>query len=639
MKAVIYARQSSGDDDFSDSIDAQIQHCQELASKNNLDVIGTFSDLNCSGKTYPATSNALQLAAIDNIYQDWQKSITRPEKARFRQGLAEVIKNLSKVDYIILDDSTRLMRPLAGTYLESHIKQIIVQSHIKILTVKSGEIDYSTFSGSFLSSIEGQINDNQIAIQRKKSKDALQKLKDNGYFASGQRRYGYIRIASHQYAIVPEEAKIIRYIFDQIITLRSYMSICKDVNARFHPEKIFNSVTIKNLPQNWYLCGKQYNSEGELIDCLETKGKEIIDFDTFVEAQKIVSFKRKAVPRDKVNFNIFAGIVKCGYCGKQMVLTGCSKGNPIFRCKTGWVSDQVNCNVAAIAYASNTDQYIGLYEFIQPILFTCALVELERKFKLLEQKKELEQYKTELLNIQKKEDDISLLFAEDKIDAEQLGKILSANKARKSELRRIIENAASSNIDDAEIEEYQNQIINGCIGDILSYRLSPKICRRLILDSIDKICVYRDYIEIYPKQSNVIKVNRFRKNLLYNALPKCTISIQDIASDNPNFEITGKSKVILHLYQESYYNGDTTESSVYGVDKLNIIQVGKQFEDIRGRSCQESYAQLLAAKKEQGLSWSALEEKYKLGIRDFAMRYGYIRSKKRRKIKRDRELK
>ena len=51
MKALIYARQSSGKDDFSESVEAQIANCKKLAAKEKLEVIGIYKDLNTSGET------------------------------------------------------------------------------------------------------------------------------------------------------------------------------------------------------------------------------------------------------------------------------------------------------------------------------------------------------------------------------------------------------------------------------------------------------------------------------------------------------------------------------------------------------------------------------------------------------------
>lgn len=52
--AVIYARQSSGSDDFSLSEEQQILNCKHLAADGKFNIAGIFQDLNTSGETYPA---------------------------------------------------------------------------------------------------------------------------------------------------------------------------------------------------------------------------------------------------------------------------------------------------------------------------------------------------------------------------------------------------------------------------------------------------------------------------------------------------------------------------------------------------------------------------------------------------------
>ena len=53
-KAVIYARQSSGSEAHSESIEVQIQNAMIIAGKMNFEVTDIFFDYNVSGKTYPA---------------------------------------------------------------------------------------------------------------------------------------------------------------------------------------------------------------------------------------------------------------------------------------------------------------------------------------------------------------------------------------------------------------------------------------------------------------------------------------------------------------------------------------------------------------------------------------------------------
>ena len=75
MKALIYTRQSSGKDDFSESVEAQIANCKKLAEKEKLEVIGIYKDLNISGETYPV--GAEEIARLDKAYMNWSSRKVR----------------------------------------------------------------------------------------------------------------------------------------------------------------------------------------------------------------------------------------------------------------------------------------------------------------------------------------------------------------------------------------------------------------------------------------------------------------------------------------------------------------------------------------------------------------------------------
>ena len=86
MNAIIYARQSSGSDDYSESVENQIANCYKLAEQEHLSVIGCYSDLNTSGKTYPEGAEAI--AENDLAFQQWFRQQTGSRK--YRAGLGQV---------------------------------------------------------------------------------------------------------------------------------------------------------------------------------------------------------------------------------------------------------------------------------------------------------------------------------------------------------------------------------------------------------------------------------------------------------------------------------------------------------------------------------------------------------------------
>ena len=104
MKALIYARQSSGKDDFSESVEAQIANCKKLAAQEKLEVIGVYKDLNTSGETYPV--GAEEIARLDSAYVKW--SCSQSTKKDFRIGLCHALQKLSEVDFVLVNELTRL---------------------------------------------------------------------------------------------------------------------------------------------------------------------------------------------------------------------------------------------------------------------------------------------------------------------------------------------------------------------------------------------------------------------------------------------------------------------------------------------------------------------------------------------------
>ena len=153
MKALIYARQSSGKDDFSESVEAQIANCKKLAAKEKLEVIGIYKDLNTSGETYPV--GAEEIARLDKAYMKW--ALNQSSKKDFRLGLCQVLQKLSEVDFVLVNELTRLYRPINGSFLEGHINQLLKENEVKVLQVQGGAIDLSKFDQQLITLIKNQI--------------------------------------------------------------------------------------------------------------------------------------------------------------------------------------------------------------------------------------------------------------------------------------------------------------------------------------------------------------------------------------------------------------------------------------------------------------------------------------------------
>ena len=100
---------------------------------------------------------------MDEAYKSWVNS-TYLKTHKYRKGLAQVLGVLKNVDFVLLDDFTRLMRPLPSSYLESHVVQKLKSSGVKVWCVKGGISDLSNFADNLVASLISQINANQIEV-------------------------------------------------------------------------------------------------------------------------------------------------------------------------------------------------------------------------------------------------------------------------------------------------------------------------------------------------------------------------------------------------------------------------------------------------------------------------------------------
>lgn len=115
-KCFIYCRQSSGQEDSENSISIQqqLQNCLDLAKKRELEVVGVFTDANVSGKTYPKGERFEKIADSDPGFNQWFQE--QKSTKRFREGLGEMFNRLSEVEYILVDEVTRLHRSTAKIF-------------------------------------------------------------------------------------------------------------------------------------------------------------------------------------------------------------------------------------------------------------------------------------------------------------------------------------------------------------------------------------------------------------------------------------------------------------------------------------------------------------------------------------------
>ena len=389
----IYARQSSGEEERSISVEQQIENCRQMASTNNEKIDGIYKDLNTSGRLY--WEGAEDLAEMDSVFHNWIKETYKSKRKKYRKGLGDLFKVLKDHDTIYVDDRTRLYRPLTNSYLESSFNQFIKEKQIKIVTVKDGKIDFNSFGDELINALQNRIVTNQLEIQRKKSKDSLKRLKDSGEFKQAvPATLGYESTGrKHEVVINEREAEAVKHIFKMYLDGNSVLSITKAVSRKY--KDIFKHgkttpKTVREVIARPLYAGYIYNSNGELVEAQQVKGKEIIDYKTWEEANRILNQRKEHKRPVKKNTIFFNGITRCGCCNSLLHVAINNKKYLSLRCASHNRLEKENCHIN-IGQNTSFANGLGMNDAVQPLLMLGVLNKLnsttnhaeERGLKLL----------------------------------------------------------------------------------------------------------------------------------------------------------------------------------------------------------------------------------------------------------------
>lgn len=500
MKALIYARQSSGKDDFSESVDAQIANCKKLAAKEKLEIIGIYKDLNTSGETYPV--GAEEIARLDKAYTKWV--LSQSAKKDFRLGLSQVLQKLPEVDFVLVNELTRLYRPINGSFLEGHINQLLKENDVKVLQVQGGTIDLSKFDQQLITLIKNQILYEDLQKKRQNSINAFRIKRDSGRICNGAKMHGIRYLGNGKIEVIPEWIDIIRFIYDNICSYRPYRAIIRDCNARWGKEVFFYESSIYAIAKQPIYCGYQYNTQGELIKNVQMTGQEFISFEQWQEVQKIISQKRSCHHvRAKKHWLPLSGKLYCGECGAKLICW-LEHGKIYYVCNKRTLDRKhANCRNSRIRFESGSHGEPALYDAIYPLLSIALIERYRRAHEILKDKDELTKYDVELKNLALKEEQLHEMFLDGLATEEQLRNLLTRNRARRCELQNKVALLKSSNLDDDVLQDLEKNVLIGLFNDLAARKLPQNLYESLLNDAQITAKCYAAHVEFSTLYGNV----------------------------------------------------------------------------------------------------------------------------------------
>ena len=303
LKAVAYARFSS-DNQREESIEAQLRAINEYASRNNIVIIDKFID-------------QARSATTDN-----------------RPGFQKMIEfsNKESFEYVIVHKLDRFSR---DRYDSAIYKRKLKQNGIKVLSVLEN-LDNSPESVILESVLEGMSE----YYSKNLSREVKKGHKENAYkckFNGGSPPLGFDVDENQDFIINDYEAQAIKIIYEMYSKNTGYSEIIDELNRlgyKTKKGKDFGKNSLYEILKNEKykgtyvynrrkrLANGSYNNHEESNEVIKIENgiPQIISDDLWIEANNIM-IKRKHggnTLKAKVNY-LLSGLLKCGYCGGNMV--------------------------------------------------------------------------------------------------------------------------------------------------------------------------------------------------------------------------------------------------------------------------------------------------------------------------------
>ena len=296
----------------------------------------------------------------DLIVKKIYKEVVSGESIAARLEMQRLLVDVTsgKYDGIVCIELERLSR---GSQVDqAEILEVFKKTGTKIYTLNKtydfstdNEIDEEFFEfGLFMSRREYKV------ICRRLSRGRAAALLE-GYYTGSVLPYGFNKEKRGKGFVLipePEEARIVRFIFDKFISGSGVTEIARYLNEQgikprasrqFEPTRIRE--ILKNKTYSGYLHVKNKNISETWV-----KGKHdpLIDLDTFESAQALLKVTTPRVKKDHKVVNPLAGLVKCDNCGRYLIAS--SGGNKTYYLKCV----ALNCDTRSSKLSSVEEQII-----------------------------------------------------------------------------------------------------------------------------------------------------------------------------------------------------------------------------------------------------------------------------------------
>ena len=291
IRAAGYGRVSTDEQaEEGHSLEAQEEKIVQHINNENWTLIGYFCDPGYSGK-----------------------NLERPDMKRL---LSEIERE--NVDAVIVHKLDRLTRDIGDLY---YLLKLFEKHNVQFVSITE-KIDTSTAMGRmfvFLLGIFAQWYRENLAEEVRKGMEARVK---KGLHAVTVPMYGYERTEDGKLVVKEDEAKWVRWIFDQylqgvgttfIAKKLNAMGISRNRGAKWDQRKVM--LTLRNIHYIGKVHWKSSTADEHERIIRDGEHEPIISPEIFEKVQRIIERRREGLMSRTSYEYVFGGIIRCGKCG------------------------------------------------------------------------------------------------------------------------------------------------------------------------------------------------------------------------------------------------------------------------------------------------------------------------------------
>lgn len=309
LRVAAYCRVSTDSDDQRDSLETQKQHFEAwIRLHSDWEYAGVFYDFGITGT-----------------------------KAEVRDGLQALLYEcrIGRIDYVLTKSVSRFARNTVDCL--SIVRELL--SYGIPIYFEKENLDTGSMESELILSIISSLAQDELESISKNVKWSAQKRMENGSYKIGCVPYGYTKNEHGDMVIVPEEADVIQYIFNSVVSGMGVYKIAKNLNARHIPARKggkWSTTTLLDILVNEKYVGDalfqktytdsnfhRHDNHGEMKTHLVQEHHEpIISRELFEKAGAILSqrAKERGIQKGSAKYQqryAFSGRIICGQCGDK----------------------------------------------------------------------------------------------------------------------------------------------------------------------------------------------------------------------------------------------------------------------------------------------------------------------------------